>query len=80
MSSRALHLPSPPPHEGAQRPAQQEIRHLTRERSFPSTDDASALARKLLLVLGLGSDTGTLMIDVNSGGVGGFRFHEKHKL
>jgi hypothetical protein len=51
-----------------------------RERSFPSTDDASDLARKLLNVLGLGSDTGTLMIDVNSGGVGGFRFHEKHKL
>jgi hypothetical protein len=80
MSSRALHLPSPPPNEGAHRPAQQEIRHLTRERSFPPSDDATTLARKLLVTLGLGTDTGTLSIDVNSGGVGGFRFHEKHKL
>jgi len=52
-----------------------------RERSFPASDDAaSTLARKLLVALGLGTDTGTLSIDVNSGGVGGFRFHEKHKL
>ena len=51
-----------------------------RERSFPASDDSTTLARKLLLALGLGADTGTLMIDVNSGGIGGFRFQEKHKL
>ena len=51
-----------------------------RERSFPSSPDITSTARKLCSLLGLAGDTGTLLLDMNNGGIGTIRFQEKHKL
>jgi hypothetical protein len=47
-----------------------------RERAFPSSSDLNYVLR----LLRSSHSTGTLMIDVNQGGVGSIRFREETKV
>jgi len=53
-----------------------ESHHLVRERAFPSSSDLNYVLR----LLRSSHSTGTLMIDVNQGGVGSIRFREETKV
>jgi len=53
-----------------------EVHELVRTRKFPRSTDLNFI----LKLLRMAHSTGTLMVDLNCGGVGSIRFREEHKL
>lgn len=78
MTAPASKFPHPPFAETSV----SESHHLVRERKFPLSQDISSALQSLSRALGLreSSATGTLLVDINQGGIGSIRFREEKKV